>query len=187
MPGGGGIVDILDDRVRVEYYDGAVRQVHIDASAAERSMSVHYRSRELLKRHLTPEQAWMLEHEEYFTVKGKSGTTYEIRSMSSGNVWSDDGFAYCAVLPGCPTFDMMLAQKLVIEHNENEFLRVAVRSERRDGPWCATYVRRRQRAARRRDRAMIAWVALFIVGTATLCYGFAQACQFLMWVLRMGR
>jgi hypothetical protein len=85
------------------------------------------RARALLERALTPEQRRDLLARGYFYVKGKR-FTYRIREGHSGNVDALDSRGrvvdrFCAhPLGRVPVYDVMLAQKLWIETDENMFL-----------------------------------------------------------------
>jgi hypothetical protein len=102
------------------------------------SLSDHYlpdqaaeaRARMLLERALTPEQRRDLLAKRYFYVKGRK-FNYRIREGQSGNVDALDTSGcvisrYCArPLGRVPVYDVMLAQKLWIETDENMFLKTA--------------------------------------------------------------
>jgi hypothetical protein len=85
------------------------------------------KARALLERALTPEQRNDLFARGYFYVKGKR-FTYRIREGHSGNVDALDSSdrvisRFCAhPLGRVPVYDVMLAQKLWIETDENMFL-----------------------------------------------------------------
>jgi hypothetical protein len=88
------------------------------------------KARVLLERSLTPEQRRDLFARGYFYVKGKR-FTYRIREGHSGNVDALDTRGrlvsrFCALPLGrVPVYDVMLAQKLWIETDENMFLKKA--------------------------------------------------------------
>ena len=88
------------------------------------------KARALLDRALTPEQRRDLLNKGYFYVKGKR-FTYRIREGHSGNVDALDPRGrvidrFCAhPLGRVPVYDVMLAQKLWIETDENMFLKKA--------------------------------------------------------------
>ena len=88
------------------------------------------KARALLDRALTPEQRRDLLAKGYFYVKGKR-FTYRIREGHSGNVDALDSRGrvidrFCAhPLGRVPVYDVMLAQKLWIETDENMFLKKA--------------------------------------------------------------
>lgn len=88
-------------------------------------------ARKLLLSRLTDEQRRTLEKENYFIVLGSKGNSYRIScDRISHNVREvgKEGVTYCAYPPGVPRNDIWLAQKLLIESNEEAFLKVAVRS-----------------------------------------------------------
>jgi hypothetical protein len=90
------------------------------------------RSRHLLRRCLTPAQRIEFERTRAFTVRGGSGRLYRIGYGSYVNV---DVLAasgkvdhrLCAGPSGVPIPAVMLAQKLMLEAQEAEFLRIAIR------------------------------------------------------------
>jgi hypothetical protein len=88
------------------------------------------KARVLLDRALTPKQRRDLFARGYFFVKGKR-FTYRIHEGCSGNVDALD-FRGCLISRFCahplgrvPVYDVMLAQKLWIETDENMFLKKA--------------------------------------------------------------
>jgi hypothetical protein len=88
------------------------------------------KARVLLERALTPQQRDDLIAKRCFYVKGKK-YTYRIREGHSGNVDQLDPAGlvicrFCALPLGrVPVYDVMLAQKLWIETDENMFLKKA--------------------------------------------------------------
>lgn len=87
------------------------------------------KAEKLLIEHLTPAQAQSLAGRGYFDVQ-IGDKTYRIHRGTHGNVRLLDGAGrektlYCVQPGGVPTADAMLAQKLHLEANEQEFLRVA--------------------------------------------------------------
>lgn len=88
------------------------------------------RARQLLESLLSNEQLVSLRVHRYFDVIAPSGNRYRIYEGSHGNVaLLEDGgreeCRYCAQPDGVPTADMMLAQKLQLEADEQGFLAVA--------------------------------------------------------------
>jgi len=84
----------------------------------------------LLTSHLTPDQLKSFETLCYFVVKGnKTGRTYRINTncVSMNVQCIDDGNKYCAIVPDVPCWDIYLAQKVIIEYDEDSFLKVAQR------------------------------------------------------------
>lgn len=95
----------------------------------EAAQTARHTARQLLLRLLTAEQRTMLEQHGYFEVRGsRTGHVYQIRQGSHGNIFKmhEDGqqmtAKYCGQPEGVPTEDMMLAQKLQIECDEDGFL-----------------------------------------------------------------
>lgn len=94
-----------------------------------------------LMRWLTPDQAGELARVGSFTVRGSdSGARYTIhpwvrvgnvdrvRRINTGSFGTNEGvesMLFCAVSPGVPVADQALLQKLMIENDEKEFLRIA--------------------------------------------------------------
>lgn len=121
----------------------AAAQAEIDAMNAERraradeSIAAVARAEAILRENLTPTQRRALDRWGGFKVIAGSGKTYRIDRGQSGNVKelgrSRVGAArvvasYCIHPTGLPTADVMLAQKLLLEANEPEFLRIANRT-----------------------------------------------------------
>lgn len=83
----------------------------------------------LLKEMLTREQRRELLKEKRFHVLGQDGKTYRITPKEIHNVFELDGDRvvkeFCIVTRGLPSYDQMLAQKLLLETNIAEFLRIA--------------------------------------------------------------
>lgn len=96
----------------------------------QRRIAAEQRAEELLKAHLSAEQTEEYEKCGHFHVVGESGQRYRIRTKSpSINVDVIEGGKavrrLCAYAPGLPPGDTFLCQKLALENNENEFLKVA--------------------------------------------------------------
>jgi len=89
------------------------------------------RAKRLLKQHLNEEQRAMLNDKDHFYMRAASGQLYRIRNGRSGNVdvMHDESrrqHSLCAHPNDyCPNYDTMLAQKLMLETNEEEFKRIA--------------------------------------------------------------
>lgn len=89
------------------------------------------RAERLLKKLLTSEQLRDYQRKGHFHVIGKSGQRYRIRKNSyAGNidVIGANGRAekvICCHPDGVPLHDGLITQKLALEHNEAEFLKVA--------------------------------------------------------------
>jgi hypothetical protein len=107
--------------------------------AAEQRVAASARARQVLLENLTAKQKKEFEKHGWFIVQGqKSNKRYKIM----GNVWSGNVHelraandntrvaSYCCHTPQsmCPLEDNLLAQKLMLETAEEEFLRLANRS-----------------------------------------------------------
>lgn len=83
---------------------------------------------------LTPHQKETFKSDQEIIVRGSKGGTYRIDCTSTAeNVYrldkdGDRVMIYCAGPPGVPASDFWLAQKLLIESDEQAFLRVAIAS-----------------------------------------------------------
>ena len=91
------------------------------------------RARELLLSKLTPEQKVSFEKGQEFLVRGSKGNLYRINCTSTtGNVTALRGsgpnsqVSLCAFPPGVPQHDIWLAQKLILESDEDVFLKQAI-------------------------------------------------------------
>ncbi len=101
--------------------------------AAQEKRRVHakLRARKLLVDHLDAEQRKSYEEKGHFYLLTRSGKKYRIDQGTHGNVKLVDVTknsllgSYCIQPSGVPDEDAMLAQKLHLEMNEEEFLRVA--------------------------------------------------------------
>ncbi|HSE44787.1 MAG TPA: hypothetical protein VLA89_05615 [Gemmatimonadales bacterium] len=87
----------------------------------------------LLRSCLTPEQVAELEQHKRFLVSVASGRRYQIRRGQAGNVIEIDKAGkpiarFCIHGSEEPEGDTMLAQKLLLEHDEAAFLRIANKS-----------------------------------------------------------
>lgn len=97
----------------------------------KRREAAERRAEELLKAHLTAEQRENYDKDKRFQVVSETGKRYEIRAKGLvGNVYEvgKNGRPvkrWCAHPNGVPLADALLAQKLALEMNEKEFLRVA--------------------------------------------------------------
>lgn len=59
-------------------------------------------------------------------IKGSLGNEYQLFALSSYCVQRvRDGASLCAVVPGVPLWDHLLGIKLIIEHDEPKFLKIA--------------------------------------------------------------
>lgn len=117
----------------------AARQAEAQRVAAQevaRRQAAEARSRELLLEHLTPEQRRTFETNHWFVVRGGSTKArYRINARHSySNNIEELGERDRVVATICchinerfsaPRFDHYLAQKLSLEYNDREFLRIA--------------------------------------------------------------
>jgi hypothetical protein len=101
------------------------------AEAAKAHADAIARARALLVSMLDVKQRKQYERERFFEVVARgSRRRYRIREGTHGNVrlLDDSGkevTSYCAQPLGVPVGDSMLAQALMLEHDEDAFLRVA--------------------------------------------------------------
>ena len=84
------------------------------------------KSRALLNANLTPEQRRELSIKDCFTVEAK-GEIYEVRADITERL--RDHARFCAVIPGLPVYDQMLARKLYLEHDPEGFFKAATTFE----------------------------------------------------------
>ena len=90
------------------------------------------RSRRLLMARLTPEQRAEFESAQCFTVEGASGRLYRVVFGTAINieVLGEQGavlYRLCAGPEHLPACSVMLAQKVMLETREEDFLRIAIR------------------------------------------------------------
>ncbi len=108
----------------------AVRLAAQERAVQERE-AITVRARSLLMEHLNAEQRQEYEKSNHFHVRGSRGRRYRIKCGRAHNVYTvnDDGLLiveHCAhVLENVPNEDNILAQKLLIEHDEDAFLATA--------------------------------------------------------------
>jgi hypothetical protein len=95
-------------------------------SLAPRSSS-EFRAKQLLLRVLTPAQRDEYERYGYFTVHAAGWGRFRVMPRTTFNVVDTlTGVCYCAGPEGVvPVSDLMLAQKLVLEHDPARFFAVA--------------------------------------------------------------
>ncbi len=90
------------------------------------------KARALLHSQLTREQRWELRATKSFTILGRDGRTYSITEGSTSNVrLIENGTAtksFCVVAKdlSLPIYDLMLAQKLLLETAPEDFHKLAV-------------------------------------------------------------
>jgi len=76
---------------------------------------------------LTPDQRESLENRNWFDVTGSEGGSYRIYCTSCTSNVVKGSWSYCAGPAGdLPPSDFWLAQKLLIESDEKQFLAVAI-------------------------------------------------------------
>lgn len=113
------------------------RQAELQAQAAKQARlaaEADSRAAELLKANLTEAQRLELAREQSFTVVSRDGQrNYRVKKGWSHNVERIDEagkrlHTLCAhPSVNVPLYDNMLAQKLMLEHSEDDFLRIANR------------------------------------------------------------
>jgi hypothetical protein len=97
----------------------------------ERRRVAQERARQLLWEHLSEPQRAELDTTGTFVVVARSGRQYRITAATTFNVEDERGNDYCIQFRtdrqcrGVPVEDLMLAQKVLLECDEAEFLRVA--------------------------------------------------------------
>jgi hypothetical protein len=90
------------------------------------ALSPELRAMAHLREWLSPVQKDDLERFGFFYVRGShTGTLYKITLLPSYNVIDEDGEQYCFIEPGVPLGDSLLTQKILLENDEEEALRVA--------------------------------------------------------------
>lgn len=113
------------DRISQLRFDESQRKI------AEEARLSRARAEKLLVRQLSPAQKDTLSRLNYFDLD-VGGKTYRIKRGTHGNVREIvngiETASFCIQPPGLPTEDVMLAQKLLLEANEPEFLRIANRT-----------------------------------------------------------
>jgi len=103
-----------------------------NAKAKREARLANAKAKALLHSNLTREQRWDLRATRSFTITGKDGRTYRITEGSSTNVELLENGApimrFCVVAKGVrlPVYDLMLAQKLMLESNPEGFWKIAV-------------------------------------------------------------
>jgi hypothetical protein len=103
----------------------------VRAAAAKAREEARRRAQALLDENLSAEQRDSLAKARYFTVHSRDGKRqYRIQQGRAGNVFLVEGKNYVrkfCIHPklDCPDEDTMLSQKLLLEGDEQEFLRIA--------------------------------------------------------------
>lgn len=104
------------------------------------------KAKALLHRFLTKEQRWELRGSKSFRVVGQDGRTYLVTEGMAGNVRLVEGPEHVATLcvvpkyevTTLPMYDLMLAQKILLESQTEEFLRTARVRDLRTGEFFST-------------------------------------------------
>ena len=81
------------------------------------------KARQLLMRNLDEGQLKSFKKDGWFYVTGADGLRYKVSTARSFNVEAPDGTAYCGQLTDTPVEDQMLAQKLLLQDNPQEFMK----------------------------------------------------------------
>ena len=68
-------------------------------------------------------------------MTGSKGTAYTLHKRSTYCVEDTAGNKYCAVVPGVPLWDHLLGIKLMVEQDEDKFLRTANKAANRPMSW----------------------------------------------------
>lgn len=97
------------------------------------------KARALLISNLSKDQIKTFEKNGEFVVTAKDGKTYTIKTARSFNVVGPDGARYCGQLQNAPVEDQMLAQKLLLEHEPQKFLKNANVSRHMEIPTLQQY------------------------------------------------
>lgn len=122
------VPEVRDRYLRVRAHD--LRKGTKKLRREDRLASV--KARALLHSQLTREQRWELRATRAFTVLGRDGHTYLITEGSSSNVrlieQGSPTKSFCVVAKGLslPVYDLMLAQKLLLETAPEDFHKIAV-------------------------------------------------------------
>jgi hypothetical protein len=123
----------VDPRVR-EYFSRLYRQVDLAGSKKKRRdlRRADIKAKAILHSQLTREQRWELRATKAFTITARNGKQYRITEGSASNVQLLEGGlpvqSLCVVAQGVqlPVYDLMLAQKLLLEASPEHFLQLAV-------------------------------------------------------------
>ena len=112
---------------RIDQLPAVDRQPHI----SQKKVAARKKAEALLKANLNKAQRKQFKKDKYFTVYGgKTKRRYHIREGTISNITECDENGIlkrrlCAHPLDVPVHDTMLAQKLMLEHDEETFLRVA--------------------------------------------------------------
>lgn len=104
------------------------------SKAAKRlAYKANIKAKALLHFHLTKEQRWDLRATKSFAITGQDGRPYRITEGTSSNVMlldrtGKESHRLCVVAkgPSLPVYDLMLAQKLMLESDSEAFWKIAV-------------------------------------------------------------
>lgn len=113
-------------RIRHQHMSHGVKKVR----RAERKADM--KAKALLHSQLTKEQRWQLRAEKAFTIVGRDGRTYLITEGATSNVRlienGEEVRSFCVVAKDLrlPVYDLMLAQKLLLETAPEDFHKLAV-------------------------------------------------------------
>lgn len=113
-------------------FETMVRQRAGDKAKKRDLRRAHAKAKALLYHNITREQKWELRATEGFTIVGADGKQYRITEASSNNVkYVVNGVeqqSLCVVTAGItlPVYDLMLAQKLMLECAPDAFWQLAV-------------------------------------------------------------
>lgn len=114
-----------------------VNQVPSRPSSRDTWLAAHERAKQLFLATLTPAELEFWNARKFLMVKGSDGVEYCLAAAQIFNV-SANGVRFCAMPIEnrntaeerlLPLFDQLLAQKLYLEANAPEFLRIAHRDE----------------------------------------------------------
>lgn len=109
------------------------QHVHHHYSAQNYHYDQLQRATDLLLSHLSPNQQQNYKNHDYFYVQSQTGKHYQIKAAGSCNVCllntkGNPTMRYCLQFQDgrIPLPDLLLAQKLLLEQNEQLFLKIAV-------------------------------------------------------------
>jgi len=117
--------ETAEQRAERRRVQAAMDQRSRDYAAARKAAAE--RAEKLLESCLTSEQRGQLAKHGWFTVVARSGRVYQIKRGRARNVIEmRTGRTYCChPIDNVPDADTMLAQKMMLEVEEDEFLRMA--------------------------------------------------------------
>jgi hypothetical protein len=116
---------MLDAAFATSLYGFAVLQPDWPARPHENPEAIA-RSKELLMRHLSADQAEQLRRHEYFEFLAGNGRHYRVTNRNVYNTIDIvSGEEFCIQVPGVPIYDQMLTCKLMLETDPSSFFRIA--------------------------------------------------------------